>query len=272
MLSSLDVEHCRANRRAVVTFSGLSDDSAREDGARYFEALNRIQSFQLPVLRKSDTPELDFDQQKEQNVWLFESVAAAAGVNLERQHASLEEWKRMEITEEVKKACSLLSELPSPFNACAKHLVAIVLVWPCDGFNGGSFWHALGAIWISPQQQWSTTDYAENLLHESTHQAVFLDDMVRRIFSAEPDELRRDESHVISSIRRQNRRYDFAFHAATVSYSLAMFYKVLGMKEQCDTLLRPLHVTLEGLRGKDHLLTDYGRMLLGEMESGVTHC
>lgn len=70
-------------------------------------------------------------------------------------------------------------------------LVACFLCAKKSGLGGGGFGDSLGVVWFDPSPSWESADYAETILHEATHQSVFLSDMVRRLSFAKESLCRR---------------------------------------------------------------------------------
>ena len=136
------------------------------------------------------------------------------------------------------------------------------------GSAGGSFGTALGMVWLNPQHDWTTADYAEALLHETVHQALFLEQLVRGMFTVDDGHrLAEEDARVVSAILRIGRPYDASLHSAWVAIALAEFDLERGEVDEACAKLSSLRPTVDGLREKDRFLDDHGKLLLSELES-----
>lgn len=143
-------------------------------------------------------------------------------------------------------------------------------------FNSGSISNNLGTIVICPSEEWSEIDYIETIVHEATHQAVFLEDMINKIFN-NYDEIN-DKNHAMSSIRGVPRRYDLAFHAACVSIALLYMYtnfkfsyeEIPEVNSKVSCIKKGLKNSLPDLFDKDYLLTTNGKTILSQLNNIYT--
>lgn len=158
-------------------------------------------------------------------------------------------------------AIALLADLQPSVAAGLNLLVGSLLV--CRGSaGGGGVSNVVGAIWISPGSCWSVVDYADMILHEYVHQALFLDDMVRRIFAAPLRVLQGERALVRSAVLQRPRDYDKAYHSAFVGHALAELRAALGQHDDALARLVPVLATLDGLHQRTSLLTEHGRRRL----------
>ena len=112
--------------------------------------------------------------------------------------------------------------------------------------GGGSSPKAIGVVWANPKPEFEAEDTAELLVHELTHQLVFLDHMVHRHF--EPGvELGLSPS----AIRATPRRSDLVFHSVVVGAEILAWRRRAKagslahpptdrLRAQCATALRAL--------------------------------
>jgi hypothetical protein len=133
-------------------------------------------------------------------------------------------------------------------------------------FGGGSVSHLIGTIWLGPSPKWQSIDYAENILHEYTHQCLFLDEMVNSIFSETVPRMAEDDALVTSTILKRRRGYDKAFHSAYVAAVIMQMYARLGTSRPESASLDAALITASGLRERRQFLTPHGLELLTELE------
>jgi HEXXH motif-containing protein len=88
--------------------------------------------------------------------------------------------------------------------------------------GGGSVSSAPGAIWCSPRRQWSVTDTAEFLVHEFTHNMLFLDER-RFEHYVDPQVLQQPENFAVSAVLKIPRPLDRAFHSLVVASEVLSF-------------------------------------------------
>ncbi len=137
------------------------------------------------------------------------------------------------------------------------------------GYGGGSVSSKIGMIWLAPEPSWTIEFWAENIVHEFIHNALFLEDMVYGVFPYTSIVMSQPEACVISSIRKQSRGYDKSFHAAFVALGIIRFYISLNDHDKARQFVAPLIKSVEGLTEKEHYLSDNGRRLLRELVGSV---
>ena len=109
-------------------------------------------------------------------------------------------------------------------------IVNIVFFHPAAHRGGGSTPKAFGVIWCNPSPQWTKSDYVEFLVHEFTHQALFLDEQVHTYFT-DRNRLSNQETFVPSSIRRSKRRLDLSLHSLMVATEIVLLRSRLGFEK-----------------------------------------
>jgi hypothetical protein len=123
----------------------------------------------------------------------------------------------------LREAWQIIADLDSELASLMRYLVVSVVCMPYDDQRpeGYSKSDAIGVIWIQPSHKWTAFDFACTLVHEFVHSVLNLDDMVRGLYAVTPQQLA--ATPATSSIRKTNRPYDKAFHAAIVSLCVACF-------------------------------------------------
>jgi hypothetical protein len=108
--------------------------------------------------------------------------------------------------------------------------------------GGGSVSSAIGVIWCGNRRHWSTQDIAEFLVHEFTHNVVFLDELCNQHYCDLRD-IAQQENYAFSTILRRLRPLDKAFH------SLVVGYEVLRWRQEADEPPHPIvHPSSKQLR------------------------
>lgn len=155
---------------------------------------------------------------------------------------------------------------PEDFS-CYSDLVRYVIYAYRDTYSGGSVSNAIGWVWLSPQADWVAHDYSENLIHEYTHNVLFLEEMVNTLFSVSASVMAQPENRVVSAIRRVPRFFDQTYHAAAVAIVLAEFAIHENRIRDARILIHGLLPSLDAMREKRSLMSENGYDLLLEMIS-----
>ncbi|PCI92434.1 hypothetical protein COB11_07410 [Candidatus Aerophobetes bacterium] len=139
--------------------------------------------------------------------------------------------------------------------------------------GGGSTSAAIGCIWIDLRPKWSTQDVLEFIIHETTHNLVFIDEFCFRHYRSYED-VAKSENFAWSAILCKTRPLDKVFHSIVVSLEVLLFReKVLGHPER-PILHPPTPILLEQTRKSilsinknaqiESLLTNRSKFLLNK--------
>ncbi len=137
---------------------------------------------------------------------------------------------------------------------------------------GGSNFTDLGIVWSCPSTGWTFQDYVEILVHEMTHQAIFLDEICHRHYKNK-DKLDQPEFHVTSAIRAQKRPFECAVHSSLVSTEILSFRRATRLPEkslshgETSHLLKKTQDCLEDIKTvheRYSLMTDRGEHLINQ--------
>jgi len=109
-------------------------------------------------------------------------------------------------------------------------IVNIVFFHPAAHRGGGSTPQAYGIIWCNPSPKWTPIDFVEFLVHEFTHQALFLDEQVHTYFK-DRSLLSNTDTFVPSSIRHSKRRLDLSLHSLMVATEIVLLRSRLGLED-----------------------------------------
>lgn len=158
------------------------------------------------------------------------------------------------------------------FWALFQFLVTFIMCPTTRFATGGTDSAAIGAIFISQPNTYSDHDLYELLIHEFTHTAMFLDELVRPHYGDEallPD----PKNYGLAAISGLYRPLDKVLHSLVVSTEVLLHrHEVIG--HPADSRIHPPSPVLrEGaLRAADSLLSLAGRdQLLGSRGLWLTH-
>lgn len=88
--------------------------------------------------------------------------------------------------------------------------------------GGGSTSAAIGCIWIDARSNWSDQDILEFLIHETTHNLIFLDELCYIHYLSYAD-IAKKENFAWSAILNKPRPLDKVFHSILVSTEVLLF-------------------------------------------------
>lgn len=133
--------------------------------------------------------------------------------------------------------------------------------------SGGSTSGLPGVIWVNPKSHWSIEDRAEFLIHEMTHNLLFIEEIIRGLYSY--DDMYREENWTRSAVLNKFRPLDKSFHSAVVGTELLLYRNEFNLEQNkycahppTDKLLSQTYDSLESCLNS-HLLSKRGREILG---------
>lgn len=264
MLACMTSASINRSRQLLVSHVGIDADDAHQRTG-YFAALNRVQKHRFPFDPASGGYLLVFAAPDADTEATMRHFLDVDGLTEDHLYVAAE---RERIAAGMLEGSRILRQLAAPYAQVVSELTGAFVFARMRGAGGGSQGDVLGAIWLSPPTAWDGVDFAEAILHETVHQALFLDQLVEPTYTATFAAMRAEGALVTSAIRKTARPYDLAFHAAGVAATLAEFYASSGLPrapEKVRSLLDGLGLTLPGLRRRSDLLTDRGRVLLDDM-------
>lgn len=88
--------------------------------------------------------------------------------------------------------------------------------------GGGSVSSAPGVIWCAPRINWTCDDMSEFLVHELTHNMLFIDER-RHQHYVDFDDIALSENYALSAILMRPRPLDKVFHSLIVSHEVLSF-------------------------------------------------
>ncbi len=154
-------------------------------------------------------------------------------------------------------------------------LVAQVILARTASCGGGSTHDTVGTVWMRPGTTWTSEEFAESLLHESTHQGLMLEELARELFAREGEAMRAPPALVRSAVwpytsgSKERRPFDAAFHSACVAVELSAWFAWLGRDDASRGFLAGARTTAGEIRARMEYLTPGGVSVLLDLERRV---
>jgi hypothetical protein len=262
--------------QATNTLSGTPSGEAGGDAAAlvrasYFEALNALQAVALP-LPQTSRPDVRLRKQDHladgllsvfhlKSNWPDEATADELYETMAFIEAAFEQL------ESADASCG------GTFSSLVSHRIAVA-VFAADFSGGGmSEAHNLGLVCFGMGSRWPdmAAHFAETFIHEAVHQALFLEDMLHRVFKDEARARLSDRPlEAYSTTRATNRPYDVAFHAACVTSTLAEYRRCVrptaSPAQDASHVQRELQRSVRDLEQlREQALTSDGNRILDEL-------
>lgn len=125
---------------------------------------------------------------------------------------------------------------------------------------GGSTSGGMGILWLNPRADWQLQDFAEIVVHELTHQLLFIDERRYRHYRDYAEMLSK-ESFAYSTILNKSRPLDKVIHSYFVGSNVLRF-RTQYFGEEATPVVHPpsekiaasLARTLQSLAGKPEML------------------
>jgi hypothetical protein len=264
MLRFMELNRVQSNMRFFVQYidSKLLETESLRDS--YFSALNSVQKTKLVWIRNSNTVQLLFDHSDPLTAGLLCKL-----MNIENlgEENALSNERVNHITEQFGEAIQLIQLKNAALGQLFELLVGNICFAKLKGLGGASFGDTLGAFWLNPPKSWKSVDYSEAIVHETTHQALFLEQMVNGMYTVPASEFGNEENLVLSAIRKVKRPFDLSWHSVTVAVALAEFYSELGDKSKASSFAGPARTTLDEFKSKKDLLSTTGLDILDDLDS-----
>jgi hypothetical protein len=135
--------------------------------------------------------------------------------------------------------------------------------------NGGSVSTAIGVLWANNNPSWSPHDTTEFLIHELTHQLMFIDDLCHPHY-VDRDNLKLPYNLSRSAILNQARSIDKVLHSIVVLTEIIVCRRTwLGepniprLHESTETLCIRVRESIQDIYNfSEHLLTKRGKEIL----------
>lgn len=121
----------------------------------------------------------------------------------------------------MKDALESLKKSYSEFYNSINLVIPSVVFLGSTRARGGSFSGLLGIIWCGIHEGWTIEDYEEFWIHESTHQFLFLDEIVHEHYDYET--FANKENWSQSAILNMRRPLDKVFHSIAVAIEIIAY-------------------------------------------------
>lgn len=147
------------------------------------------------------------------------------------------------------------------------------------GSGGGSTSNAIGVIWINCRPNWSEQDLIELMVHELSHNLVFIDEL-RHLHFTNYKMIALEENFAKSAILKIKRPIDKVFHSIVVAI------EVLHMRKNhlsepkdpkvhppSDKMISQTREALDSLRSLnqyENLLTERGKLIMQKCDEHLT--
>ena len=259
MLSCVEPERVQSNMAAFVAAVG-PDEDGRSLRARFFNGLARVQRWK-PPFRPDGEPLIDFDlEHPEVQAALRDIVGPTPPAEV---RIVGEERARLE--RDLRAGEDVLAAYDPAAAHSVRLLCGTVVVLRGEGVAGGSATGLIGTVWLFPDAGWGPARFAENLLHETVHNALVLDEMVNTFYDVDPEALAAEDALVTSAIRRVRRPYDRSLHAACVAVELIDLHDHQGNAAAAARMREGVAASTCELADKSHVLSAHGRDVLAEL-------
>jgi HEXXH motif-containing protein len=271
VLGVLEPATIDANVEKLLLYMDV-DPAGSSQRAAYVQALNRIQPIALPA--PPDDGDLPWvltftaDEPSHQAALRYAVTDDTGSTSDELDLLTPSE--AADVQRHLRSALEILRAYDPNLAAAAVKLNSWFLFARKPGVIGGSSGGMMGLVWLNPPVEWDDVDHAESLLHETTHQALFLDDLLHKLFARSIASMDSDpDATVTSAIRRTRRRFDLAFHAACVAVELVGLHEHLGLKERAEAHREGAFSSIEELEQRLDLFTEHGLSVFEDLKRSL---
>ncbi len=141
--------------------------------------------------------------------------------------------------------------------------------------HGGSSSSSIGILWINPKSVWEPLDGAELLVHEMTHQLLFLDERRYKHYR-DYSQITKKENFARSAILKKQRPLDKVLHSLVVTTEILLYrnkwnlhnrlHKLHGSSESLLKSAFDCIESIQSLETFEDLFLDRGRVILKQAE------
>jgi hypothetical protein len=252
-----------AENVSIVVQHALGMTIRAPDPEKYWSAIGALQGLapsgsQLPVrgiYSLGDDP-------------LVDALAASVSGVGPQMHSPL----LRDSIEIVRQGLQVVREYSEEIATSIDILVPVIAVADEPDLVGASASNPLGVIVVSPRPDWRPFDAAECIVHEATHQAHYLDEMVRGHFVVSRESIDRVRLTAYSTARHTERPIDLAFAAACVGAAELGFLESMGRPLLADQVCLELIRAMNDLQAYSDCFSARGRSLLREIDEEIVRC
>jgi hypothetical protein len=255
----------RANAEAVIGFAGSPPPAGPDAPLKpaLMAALDRLQAIPTPAGDPAAPPLRIFADGQSGD--LARLVAAFGDPDGGRLPQPLPSGQVEAVDRLLLDGLALLEEFHPDWAALTRDLVAAIVVGRGVGSISASLNCQLGTVFVNPQAGWTRLDYAETLLHESIHEAHFLDEMIGEWYVRPFRELVDSDVLVMSPILRRLRPLPLVLQAVCVGAPIVDLRWWAGERAGAVELHERVSASLAGVRERADLLTERGRAVVREL-------
>ncbi len=141
--------------------------------------------------------------------------------DFEEVFESDEQKGRIEPIQRAEKALAIMREINPQHADVIELVIHTIFSAPSKFAGGGSTSAAIGCIWVDSRPHWDNQDLLEFLIHETTHNLVFLDELCHTHYSSYPA-IAQKKNRVVCDIE-QTTSFDKVFHSILVSTEVLTF-------------------------------------------------
>ena len=159
-----------------------------------------------------------------------------------------------------------LKELSPDLHEVFELAINVIFFMRSDQASGGSTSGMSGVIWVNPKTHWCINNRVEFLVHELTHNLLFIEELIRGLYSYE--NMYKEENWTRSAVLNKFRPLDKSYHSAVVGTELLLFRHELSIvpEEYCahpptEQLLAQTLSSIQSCLGS-HLLKPRGKEIL----------
>jgi len=122
--------------------------------------------------------------------------------------------------EVVNRGIDFLKSIKSGHHHLMDTIVTEIFILPSKEARAGSTSESIGVIWMNPKITYESNDMAEIMVHELTHQAMFIDELCGSHYHY--GEMREKRNWPISAILKTSRPFDKVLHSAVVAAEIIL--------------------------------------------------
>jgi hypothetical protein len=238
----------------TLSNSSIENSSSKKE---FVDTLNLFQKLELSS--KSGNLNIKFNSQKVHS-FLYEYQC----IRVPYEDTLLEENQMEEYQSLINKGLDLVEKsVPNIFEGL-NLLIADVNVCYSPNQDGGSISNGIGLIYLCPNEQWTPEYAGEMLVHEHTHNAIFLTDLSDKIFP-DLEALIHPDAYAISAIRKTKREFDKVYHSICVVASILRFYYGLNKIDLCKKHIVPTQIAIQDLEVAIHKMEQHQRPVLTKL-------
>ena len=150
-------------------------------------------------------------------------------------------------------------------------IIHTIFTFPSKLAGGGSTSAAIGCIWVDMRSHWMEQDVLEFLVHETTHNLVFIDELCYTHYTSYPD-LSKPENFARSAILNKPRPLDKVFHSILVGTEVLSFRQEHFGHSNTPCLHPPTHILLEQTHQSIHSIMEVKRFLSTRAQFLLNQC